>query len=106
MNKRKLAHFLVCVGIVGFVGCANTEPEIVRRNNEEYLINGASYASAGENEENVFGSESKGIKDNPKTKPSSEMLGASGQYEKIEMTLEPEHERRLYALAAQFAQIV
>ncbi|MBO4350650.1 MAG: hypothetical protein J6A01_06890, partial [Proteobacteria bacterium] len=92
MNKRKLAHFLVCVGIVGMLGCANTQPETGRRVGEEYLINGASYASSDVNEESVFGVESSGLKDNPKTTPNDEMLGPSGQYAELEMKIVPDEE--------------
>ncbi len=93
MNKRKLVHYLAFLGAIGMLGCANTQPETGRRVGEEYLINGTSYASADVNEESVFGVESSGLKDNPKTQPNDKMLGVPGQYVKLEsIKIVPEEE--------------
>ena len=80
--------FLLCAACV-MAGCANSESDVERRNQAATGINGASYASAEENEASLFGSESKGLSSNPKTKPSSDKLGKGGVYDNLEVTVVP-----------------
>ncbi len=92
MKKMTLSRASLYLCILSVAGCANTEEIVERRASGDSIeIAGGNYATSTDNEDNVFGKENKGLANNPKTKPSKDMLGEKGQYDDLKLSIEPDN---------------